>query len=250
MAEEEARTIGAVTDLEHLVVYPLGQGEMLGVLIVDIHCHSIGIGDDRNVIGRFGSAFDLVAVNACCGQLVDVVDHAEILCVKDIAALLVLEDRIELIGALFFHQVVAPAAWLGAFSAVGVTVYKVLRQQAPSRKADAHCAVYKDLDLKILWRLCAYLGDLLERELTGEHDSLGAHIVKRTSGGVVHYPRLGGNMYLHIGDVLFYKGQGSDVGSDKRIDACVPSFLAEAAEHRYLIVMRKGVAGKVNALAP
>ena len=82
-----------------------------------------------HIIRRFSSALDLKAVHACLCKLINVVEHTHILGVEDISSFFVLKNRIKLIGALFFHKVVSPAARLCALATICVTVYKVLGKQ-------------------------------------------------------------------------------------------------------------------------
>ena len=114
---------------ENFVLKPLWQLKMLRIRLIDIHSLSVGICDNGHIIRRFSSALDLKAVHACLCKLINVVEHTHILGVEDISSFFVLKNRIKLIGALFFHKVVSPAARLCALATICVTVYKVLGKQ-------------------------------------------------------------------------------------------------------------------------
>ena len=100
LAEIEAGGIDSVGNMIHLVPpdpvdLPAG---------VDIIQHmAVSAGDDGGIIGGFGAAFDLDAIDAGIHQLLQMVDGAHIPGIEDVGALFVFKDGEVFAGALFFH---------------------------------------------------------------------------------------------------------------------------------------------------
>ena len=61
------------------------------------------------------------------------VDHADIAAAKNISASLVFFNRKRNVGTLFFDNIIAPSAGLGAGAAVGSSAREIVGQQASSR---------------------------------------------------------------------------------------------------------------------
>ena len=86
-------------------------------------------------------------------------------------------------------QVKLHPAELSALSAVGTTMETMLRGIAPTRIADAECSVDKHLKLH-LRHSTMYLGNLVNRELTGQHSPAEpmllqpAHLLRRAIVGL------------------------------------------------------------------
>ena len=104
-------------------------------------------------------------------------DHAEILGVQDIRTVALGNLHI-LPGAGFLDQVVLPAAGLRTFPVVGVPPRQIVGQQAPAGEGDAHRAVYKGFDAKVLGAVRADAADLLQAALPGQNDSICPEVIE------------------------------------------------------------------------
>ena len=106
----------------HGVRFPSGKGIVQAVPVRTRY--------NSGIVGRLGASFQLDAVHPCVQQLFQVVDHAHIPGIEDIASLFILENGEIFPGTFFLHQGVAVAAGLGAGAPVGVPPRHVITQQA------------------------------------------------------------------------------------------------------------------------
>ena len=77
---------------------------------------AVGGGDAGDIVERLGAALNLQAVHTCLADEVDEGSGAQIVCIEDIAAVLIFADLIQLARAGLLAQVILPAAGLGALA--------------------------------------------------------------------------------------------------------------------------------------
>ena len=162
-AEIEARRVVPVAGAGKLCVHLRRQFKVIVCRVgqIGVQCLAVGGGDAGHIVEGLGAAFDLQAVHARLADQVNEGRGAQIVGVKDVAAVLVFADLVQLAGAGLLAQVVLPAAGLGALATVGVTSGHVVRQQAPAGHAHAHRTVHKGLDLQLRRGLIAQDGNIL-----------------------------------------------------------------------------------------
>ena len=146
---------------------------------------AVSAGDDGRIVGGLGPAFDLDAVHTGVHQFLQVVDHAHIPGVQDIAAFFVLKNGEILSRPLFFHQGVLVPAGLCAGAPVGVPAGHIVAQQTPAGVADTHGAVPECLDFQLLRNALPDTLNLLQTQLPGQHHSFGTQIKPGRRTGVV-----------------------------------------------------------------
>ena len=88
---------------------------------------------------------------------------------------------------------------------------------------------------------CTYFSNFVETQLTCKDYSLCTEIVKFTCSNVIHYACLGRNMDFHIGSVLFYEHEQSDVRNDKSVHLSFNSFTYELFKGRDFVVAWEGI---------
>ena len=207
---------------------------------------AVGAGDDGGVVGRLGPALQLQAVQTGFHELGHVVDHAHVPGVHNVGALVVLIDGEILPGTLLLHEGVAVAAGLGTLAPIGVPASHVVGQQAPARVAHAHGAVGKGLDLQLLGSLLTDLPDLLQAQLPGQDDPVGAQLVPGPGGLVVDDAGLGGDVALDVGGVADGQGQHAHVGQDHRVHPGLVQVLQPLGQLGDFFIAGHGVAGHVD----
>ena len=197
---------------------------------------AVGAGDDGGIIGGFGAALDLQAVDPGVAELVQMVDHAHIAGIHDVRALFVFEDREVFAGALFFHQGVLIPAGLGALAAVGVAAGHIVAEKAAPGIGDAHCAVAEGLDLKLGRDPLADRQDLLQAQLPCEHHAARAEVEPALRADVVGDRLLGGDVPLAARGVLPCQRERAEIREDERVDARSIQLLEIGRERGGLII--------------
>ena len=221
-AEIEARAVVAVTDLPDFVEDPLFRPVVGGwILPIAVDGGAVSVGDRTHIERGLGPAFDLEARDAGVHQFGDVLDEAHVLRIEEVGTVLSFGDLEVLAGALLFHQMVLPAARLGAFAPVAVPAGHVVRQEAAAGDRHAHGAVDEGFDLEVLRSLCPHFPDLFERALPGHDDPSGAHLIEGVRGQVVDNTRLSRHVDVDPGGVLLSQFHDAHVRDDERVDAGV-----------------------------
>ena len=101
--------------------------------------------------------------------------------------------------------------------------------------------MHERLDLKLLRGLCADLGDLLERKLAREHDTLGAFIRPVVCRLVVKDAGLSRDVNGHARRILPRHTQHAHIRDDERIRACVLQQLQIGRKRRKVAVGRHNI---------
>ena len=172
-----------------------GGGQWLaGVLPSEINGPAVSGGDAGHIVGGLGPALNLQAGDARVHHLGDGVNHPQIVGVEEVGALLLLDQAVHLPRALGLHQVVLPAAGLGALASVGV----------PSGHIGP---VDKGLQLQAGVHPLPDAFNFREGHLPGQHHPPGPQLPADLGGGVVDNARLGGDVPLHLGGHLPGQGQ-------------------------------------------
>ena len=150
-AEIEAGRVVPVTGAGKLCVHLRRQFKVIVCRVSQISVQrlAVGGGNAGHIVEGLGTAFDLQAVHARLADQVNEGRGAQIVGVKDVAAILVFADLVQLAGAGLLAQVVLPAAGLGALATVGVTSGHVVGQQTPAGHAHAHSTMYKSFNFKL-----------------------------------------------------------------------------------------------------
>ena len=107
----------------------------------------VGMGDGGNIIGGFHTPFDFQRADAGLLQIVQMLDHAQIIAAEKIGAAFILLYGKILAGARLLHQCILPAAGLGAVSLVGVAAGQIGAEKAAPGVRHAHGPMHKRLQL-------------------------------------------------------------------------------------------------------
>ena len=206
-----------------------------------IQAMTISAGHDRRIISRLGTAFDLQAGNTGIHQIIQMVDHAHIPGVHDIGALLILENREILSGALFFHQRILVTAGLRAGTAVGIAAGHIAGQQTASGITDAHSTVDKRFDLQFLGSLFTDLADLIQAQLSGQNDTLRAQIVPRSGTFIVGDTGLRADVAFTAGRISSRQCKDAHICHNQRIHAGILQHLQMLGQSCHLIVSGHGI---------
>ena len=146
---------------------------------------------------------------------------AHVLGIQEVGAVLPFGDLEVFAGTLLFHQMVLPAAGLGAFAPVAVPPRHVVRQEAAAGDGHAHGAVDEGFDLEVLRGLCPHFRDLLEGALPGHDDPLRAHLIEGVRSQVVDNTRLSRHVDVDPGGVFLCQFHDTHIGDDECVDAGV-----------------------------
>ena len=174
---EEPRMIGTMADRLHLGQVVAG--------VRAIQDMPIGVHDRRDVICTLDTTLDLDAVNPRRFEIVEMLEHHEVLGVHDVGAMAVFLDRKVLAGAFLLLEHVVPSARLGAVPPVGIAPGEIRADQATTRIGHAHGPVDEDLELEVAWDARAYGGDLRQRELPRKDDASRAELIPLQRGEMV-----------------------------------------------------------------
>ena len=241
----------AVAGAGELLVHLGGQFKVIIERVgeVGVQCLAVSGGDAGDVVEGLGAALDLQAVHARLADEVNEGRGAHIVCVEDVAAILVLADLIELAGTVLLAEEVLPAAGLGALAAVGVAAGHVGGQQAPARDAHAHGTVHEGFDLQFRRGLVADGGNVLQGHLAGQHHALCAQIVGGAGGGPVGDTGLGGHVHVDVRRKGLAGLQHAQVCHDEGIHTGFGRFLDGLGQTVGFLIGGQGVHGQVDFAA-
>ena len=245
MTKIKTCAICSVAYLKHLILDPLRQFIIIRIGNIYIHCLAVSIRYNRNVVRRFCPALDLKAVYTGFCKLINVLDKTHIFCVKYVCSAVIFKHRVKLVGSLFFHKMIPPAARLGTLSPVCISVHKILRKKTSAGKTNAHCTVHEAFNIKFIGRFSTYLSNFFKRKLSCQNNSFCTHIVKFVGGSIIYNAGLSGNMDLHIGGKSFYHSKDTNVIYYQRINTCIDRILNKAFKSGYLKVSRQCITGKI-----
>ena len=207
---------------------------------------AIGVNRRSNVKGRFHPPFNFIGDDPRFFELAEEGSGTHIVGAKNRRALFVLHHREELPGALLLHEVIAPAAGLGAAAPVAASSSEEGRNHAPPGVGHTHGAVDEGFNLHILGNPPAKLGNILNRKLPGDHHPSCAHFVIDVGGIEVHAIRLGADVDFKLRRRLVNGGNKPKVRDDDRVR---PGFIEKAGVVRggvNLLVSREAVRGDVE----
>ena len=241
--------IGPVADFLRLRQDGGGQ-RLAGVLPGEINGPTVGGGDAGHIVGGLGPALDFQAGDARVHHLGDGVNHPQVVGVEEVGALLLLGEGEDLPRALGLHQVVLPAAGLGALAPVGVPAGHIVGDDAPAGKGHAHGPVDKGLQLQAGVGVLPDALNFGEGHLPGQHHPLGPQLPADLGGGKVHNARLGGDVPLHLGGHFPGQGQHPQIGDDKGVHPRLLAGGEEAGQRLKFLVAGQGVAGDVDLHPP
>ena len=192
-----------------------------GGRVVPVQHVAIGVGDRGGIVGALGAALDLDGVDAGGGQLVQVLDHAQVVGAHEVRpAAAALQAKLAT-RRPSLHEAPLPAARLRAVAeGRGTAAARHLgRQQAATRDRHAHGAVREDLELKLRGGAATQLGYLGKRHLAREHHATRAQPQVLLGGRGVHARGLGGDVELHVRRMGARQGHDAQVARDHGIDA-------------------------------
>ena len=109
--------------------------------------------------------------------------------------------------------------------------------------------MYENLNVQVRGGFRTDIGYFLQSKFTGKHNTLCAHVIKFTGGGIVYDTGLGGDMYFHIRGIALYHHQQTYVRNDKSVNISFLSLSYELLKPWYLVISGQGIAGKVHFLA-
>ena len=249
-AEEKSGRIPPVTDTGQFVQHRVRALEVVRRGQERIQRLPVGTGHAGHIVHRFGAALDLQAVGSGLADQVNKGRHTQIVGVQDVAAALILPDLHKLAGAGLLHQMVFPAAGLGALAPVGIPFGQILAEQAPAGHAHAHGPVHKHLQFQFPRGFGPDGGDVLQGQFPGQHHPLGPQLKGGGGGGVVGNAHLGGEMDFHIRGQLLHHPQHAQIGHDKAVHARRPGIGDGLGQPVQFGIGGQGVQGQVNPLAP
>ena len=175
--------------------------------------------------------------------------HTHITCVEDKRSLFVFEYLVELVGALFLHKVVPPAAGLSAFAAVGVSSRKILGNETASRKAHTHRAVYESFYLHIIGDILPYRPYVFKVDLASQYNAANSHFIQLERRSIVDYARLRRRMYRKAWSVLLNHRDDPDIRRDDRVHSAFFRGAYKLGKALGFVVGGDGVAGNVDLYA-
>ncbi len=187
--------------------------------IGSVHDRAIGMHDRGHVERALVAALDFEGIDAGSGQVVQVLDHAQIVGVHHVCAANVLLNGVIRTRALFLNQRVAPAARLRAEALIARAARHGGGKQAAARIRHAHGTVDEGLELKLARNGGTQIGDILHRHLARKHHARGAQVIPGARGGRVHHRSLRAHVALHMRRVLAGQGKRAHVADDQRIGA-------------------------------
>ena len=202
---------------------------------------AVGAGDDGGIIGGFGAALDLQAVDPGVAELVQMVDHAHIAGIHDVRALFILEDGEIFAGALFLHQRVLVPAGLGTLAAVGVAAGHIVAEQAAARIGHAHGPVAERLKLQLRRDAFTDAEDLPQAQLPRKHNAAGAEIEPALRAGVVCDRLLRRHVALAVRGVFPGHHERTEIREDQRVDARRVQLLKISRERGGFVVARHDI---------
>ena len=144
-------------------------------------------------------------------------NHAQILGVKDISSALVLIYREILTRTLLLHNGIFPAAGMRTCSLVGISSGEKAAEQTSSRIGNTHRSVDKALDLKILWNMFTYLFNLGKRQFSRRHDTFCALLIPEPVGHIIRIIGLCRHMNINFRADFTCKGKHSRICNNQGI---------------------------------
>ena len=152
---------------------------------------SVRIGHGSRVIGALRATLQLDGVDASLAQLVQVLDHAEVVRREQVARAAILLHRQNGPG-LFLHKRPRPTAGLRACPVAGGAPlpHEPRGEQTAPRVRHAHRPVREGLKLELPRHATPHLGNLSKRHLAGENHAPGPQARIRLGRGRAHDRRL------------------------------------------------------------
>ena len=133
--------------------------------------------DCRYIKCSFHTSLDLQAVDPTVQDIIHMLNHTEILGVKNISAPLIFINRHVFARTLFLNYRIFPTAWMCTCALIGISSYKIIAQQASSWIGNAHCSMYKCLNFHIIRNICTDLTNLFQRQFTCSYNTFGSETV-------------------------------------------------------------------------
>ena len=178
---------------------------------------AIGIYDGRDVIRRLHAPLDFERNHARRHDLVEKRQAVQVERTEYRGAALVFFNGEELAGALFFHQMIRPAARLRASAAICAAAGQIRAEHTAAGIAHAHRAVNERFQFEFARRFCAQLGDFLERHFARQHHARRAHIGINARGGEIQAVRLRAYVNGKVRRGFANGGNRAEVGDDHRV---------------------------------
>ena len=125
-------------------------------------------------------------------------DHAEILGIKDISSSLIFKNRHIFSRSCLFHNGVFPPAGMCAGSLIGISSHQIIAQKTSSGIRNAHSPMHKCLNLHIIRNMGTDLPDFLQRKLSCSHHSLRSQLIPETIRFIIGIIGLGTDMALNF----------------------------------------------------
>ena len=251
LAEIEARRVMAVTCTVEFLNDRIGQFKIITARIGQIRIQSTAIcaGHRRHIIEGLGSSFDLQTIHACLADQVNERCCAEIVRIQNVAAILVFADFHILPRPPLLHQIVFPAARLGALAPVAASPGHITGQQTTAGHAHAHSAVHESFQFQFRRCVIPDDGNISQTQFPGKNHSLGTHLVGLGGGSIIGNTCLGRKMYFHTGGIFLGQSQYAKIGNNKGIHTGIGSVLHGLGQPVQFFIGRQGIQGQVYPAA-
>ena len=117
--------------------------------IVIINCLPVCPGNNCYIQCCLHTSFYLERVDSCVNHIRDMLNHAEVLGIKDIRASVIFFHWKIFARSLLLHNRIFPTAWMRAGSLICISACKITAEQASSGIRYTHRSMHKCLDLHI-----------------------------------------------------------------------------------------------------
>ena len=144
-------------------------------------------------------------------------NHAQILGVKDISSSLILKNRHIFTRTLLLDDGILPAARMCTGSLVCISSYQIIAEQAAAGIGNTHRTMYKCFNLHIIRNICTDLLDFLKRKLTCSYDALRSQPIPEFIGFIVCIICLCTDMTLNLRTDFLCIGKNSRICDDQCI---------------------------------
>ena len=152
----------------------------LRALHIVVYCLAVSSGNCCDIESGFHTAFYLQTVDSAVNDIVHMLDHAEILGIKDIGSSFIFKYRHIFSRTFLLNNGIFPAAGMGTGSLVGITSCQIITEQTSSGIRNAHSAMDECFNLHILRNMLSDLFNLRKRKLSGCYHTLCSQIVPET----------------------------------------------------------------------